>query len=120
CCAVVPPLTAPPPDTQRVLASTPTPLRGADVVIAAVGVLAERGADARREVLRLVVAALPTLHTLTLRTPGGAAVSESRLSPPGEPGWGLDVPVRGRGGWSGVLSAVSREPFTAEEGRLLR
>ena len=102
------------------LASTPTPLRGADVVIAAVGVLAERGADARREALRLVVAALPTLHTLTLRTPAGAALSATRPSPPGEPGWGLDVPVRGRGGWSGVLSAVSREPFTAEEGSLLR
>ena len=107
-------------DTDRVVASTPASLGCADVVIATVGMLADRGADGRRDALGLVLAALPTLRTLTLRTADGAPVSLTRAPGPGELRWALDVPVRVRGGCSGVLSAVSCEPLTTEEGALLR
>jgi hypothetical protein len=107
-------------DTGRVVAPTPTYLRSADVVIATVGVLAERGAEGRTEALGLALAALPTLRMLTLRTADGSPVSVTRMGAAGELRWALDVPVRGRGGCSGVLSAVSCEPLTTEEGALLR
>ena len=100
--------------------SAPTSLPCADVVIATVGVLAERGADGRGEVLALVLAAVPALRRLTLRSASGPPVSAARPSGPGELRWALDVPVRGRGECSGVLSAVSSAPLTTEEGSVLR
>jgi hypothetical protein len=103
-----------------VVASTPLSLRGADVVIAVLGVLADGGADRRCEALRLVLAAAPTLRELTLRTPAGALVSATRPSTAGELRWALDLPVRGGGTCSGVLTAVSCEPLTIDEGRVLR
>ena len=105
-------------DTDRVVAS-PTFVRCADVVIASVGVLAERGAAGRGEALGLVLDAVPTLRTLTLRTAEGAPVSVARPTAAGEIRWALDIPVRGRGSCSGVLSVVSCEPLTTEEGGVL-
>ena len=108
-----------PPDTDRV-ASPPTSLSCADVVIATVGVLADRGAAGREDALRLVLAAVPTLRTLSLRTAAEAPVCVTRPAGAGELRWALDLPVRGRNGCSGVLSAVSSEPLTTDEGTVLR
>ena len=99
--------------------SATTSERCADAVVAVVAVLAERGADGRGEALGRVLAAVPTLRRLTLRTTIGAPVSATRAAGPGELRWALDVPVRGRSGCSGILSVVSCEPLTTEEGALL-
>ena len=102
------------------VSSAPTSLRRAHIVAAAVGVLAERGPDARGEVLALVLAAVPTLRRISLRTVSGPPMSAARPAAPGELRWTLDVPVRTQGEWSGVLSTISCEPLTTEEGAVLR
>ena len=102
------------------MVSPPTSLTCADVVIATVAVLADRGSAGREDALRLVVGALPTLRTLTLRTAAEPPVSVTRPAGVGELRWALDLPVRGRSGCSGVLSAVTSEPLTTEEGAVLR
>jgi hypothetical protein len=102
-----------------------TPLQAsvtaADLLVAVLDVLGGRGADGRADVLRLVVRARPALRSLTLREPGAAVVlATGRPSAAGEAGWVLDVPVRFRGTWSGVLCAVSGEPLTGEDAAILR
>jgi hypothetical protein len=105
----------------RVVHQPATTTRGADVVIAALGLLADRGMDCRADVLRLVVRALPALRSLSLRTPGGAvALASGRPSGPDDPCWVLEIPMRPRGGSSEVLSVVSSTPLTAEEAMVLR
>lgn len=90
-------------------------------MIAALGLLADRGEDGRADVLRLVVRALPALRSLSLRTPGGAvSLASGRPSGPDDPSWVLEIPMRPRGGASDVLSVVSSTPLTADDAMILR
>ena len=102
------------------MVSPPTSVSCADVVVAAVALLADRGSGGREDTLRLVLAALPTVRMLSLRTAADAPVSVARPAGAGQLFWALDLPVRGSGGCSGVLSVVSSEPLTTDEGTVLR
>ena len=103
------------------VSSAPGAVGAADLLVAALDLLGSRAADVRADVLRLVVRARPALTSLTLREPNGAVVlATGRPSTAGEAGWTLEVPVRAHGAWSGVLSAVSRGPLTAEDAAMLR
>ena len=102
------------------VATPPTRVGGIDAVLTALGLLADRGADGRADVLRLVLRAVPTLRSLTLRGADGVVAAATRPSPAGERRWALELPVGARGTWTAVLSAVSSEPLTADDAALLR
>ena len=86
-------------------------------------VLAEQGDDGRAEALRLVLRALPSCRSLTLRAAPAGPVQVAAVGPAplghGEE-WVLDVPVRRGGAWSAVLAAVAVAPFTPEQAALLQ
>ena len=93
-----------------------------DVLPRVLSVLAEHGDDGRGEALRLVLQAMPTCRSLTLRSTPAGPVQVSAVGLPvvrSAQEWALDVPVRRDGGWSTVLAAVAVAPFTAEEAALL-
>jgi hypothetical protein len=94
---------------------------GAGLVVAALDLLAARGVEGRADVLRLVARARPALRSLTVRESGGAVVlATGEPATAGESGWVLEVPVRSRGSWAGLLTAVSSQPLAAEDAAILR
>jgi len=105
------------------MAVTATRQAAREVLPRVLSVLAEQGDDGRAEALRLVLRALPSCRSLTLRAaPAGpvqvAAVGSAPLGHGEE--WVLDVPVRRGGAWSAVLAAVAVAPFTPEQAALLQ
>jgi len=93
-----------------------------DVLPRVLSILAERGDEGRAQALRLVVAAIPTCRSLTLRAGAGGPVQAAVGGAPPDQGaeWVLDIPVRRAGAWGAVLAAGAVEPFTPEQAALLQ
>lgn len=111
------------PTLTGVVASTPTRDTAREVLPRVLSVLAEKGDDGRPEALRLVLNALPSCRSLTLRAAptGPVQVSAVGCTPPGQAQeWVLDIPVRRGGAWSAVLAAAAVAPFTPEQAALLQ